>query len=26
LMGEDVPFMDLDDSGNLKKWVSRLFK
>lgn len=26
LMGQDVPYMDLDDSGNLKKWVSRLFK
>jgi len=26
LMGEDVPFMDLDDSGNLRKWVSKLFK
>jgi septum site-determining protein MinD len=26
LMGEDVPFMDLNDSGNIKKWVSKLFK
>lgn len=26
LMGETVPFMQLDESGALKKWVSKLFK
>ena len=26
LIGEDVPFMDFDQSGSFKKWVSKIFK
>jgi septum site-determining protein MinD len=26
LIGEEVPFMDFDQSGSLKKWVSKIFR
>jgi septum site-determining protein MinD len=26
LIGEEVPFMDFDQSGSFKKWVSKIFK